>query len=822
MKKTVTFVFKLLFTLLLLGWSSNVSAYSGGGDGSVGNPYQIGTLADLAYLSDPLNSADWDKYFIQTANIDASATSGWDGGQGFLPIATFTGSYDGQGHTISGLFIDRPTMDYVGMFGATAPGIDPLVGPGIVKNLGLLSVNITGEFWVGALGGDVASSDNCYSTGTVNGASVVGGLWGSIVTGNSCFSTCTVNGSGDYVGGLGGWNNSLIYNCYASGNVTGAGSVGGLFGQNNLQVYSSYFAGVVSGTSLYGGLVGENLGGVTDCFWDKTKFPTDNGVGLGKTTAEMKIIGTYLDASLTTQWDFTKASNIWAYNGDYPFLRYETTKTPGFIWLSTASTDWAVAGNWSENAVPASGKNVYIPKESAVPSFEITAPVLNTASQAVANLTIESGGKLTIASGGQLSVAGSLTNSTGTNGLIINSGGSLSESTAGVPATVESAIVGFEWHLISAPVSNATAMMFTGKYLQELTESTNTYTDVTSDATPLTPMKGFALYGDAGYTIEYAGLLNTADQSFNYTAANQGYNLVGNPYPSSIDWNLVTKPGSLNNATYRHVNAATWATYIAGVGNPVGTERFIAPGQGFLVKATGSGTLAITTAAKAHHATQFYKTSDEVINNLVRLKVSGNGYSDEAVVRFLSDATAEFDGKYDAHKLFGDVPEAAQIYTLGSIPLAINALPETSSVPVGIHAETSGSYTLSALELKDLKYVTLEDTKTGVFTDLSVKPYTFNFTAGENEQRFVLHFSALSVKENESTVGNIYSNNQTVYINLKDQVKGDIFIYDISGKLITSKVSVQGMSEIGLSETGNYIVKVITRDNTLVKKVFIK
>ena len=383
-------------------------------------------------------------------------------------------------------------------------------------------------------------------------------------------------------------------------------------------------------------------------------------------------------------------------------------------------------------------------------------------------------------------------------------------------------MVGFEWHLISAPVSNATAMMFTGKYLQELTESTNAYTDITSDATPLTPMKGFALYGETGYTIDYIGLLNTSDQSFTYTASNQGYNLVGNPYPSSIDWNLVTKPGSLNNATYRHVNAANWATYIAGVGNPLGTEKYIAPGQGFLVKATGSGALAITAAAKAHNATQFYKNSDDVVNNLVRLKVSGNGYSDEAVVRFLSDATAQFDGKYDAHKLYGDVKEAAQIYTLGDIPLAINALPQTSSVPVGIHAETSGSYTLSALELKDLKYVTLEDTKTGVFTDLSVKPYTFNFTAGENEQRFILHFSALSVNEKESTVANIYSNNQTVYVNMKDQVKGDIFVYDISGKLITSKVSVQGTTEIGLNVTGNYIVKVITKDNTEVKKVFIK
>ena len=424
-----------------------------------------------------------------------------------------------------------------------------------------------------------------------------------------------------------------------------------------------------------------------------------------------------------------------------------------------------------------------------------------------------------------MTVAGTLTNNTGTTGLIVNSGGSLIENTAGVSGTVKTNIVGGEWHLISSPISNAVSMLFLGKYLQELNESTNSYTDITTSAVPLTPAKGFAIFDATGFTAQYAGPLNTSDKSFNYTKSGlpgEGYNLVGNPYPSSIDWDLVVKPGTLNHATYRHVNASTWATYNDGIGTPVSTEKYIAPGQGFLVQATGNGTLTFTNAAKAHNATEFYKNTNETISNLVRLQVTGNGYSDEAVVRFLSDATAEFDGNYDAHKLYGDVAEAAQIYTVGSTPLAINALPQTSSVPVGVHVGVTGTFTIAATEMKDLKYVTLEDTKTGVFTDLSVKPYTFNFTAGENEQRFVLHFSPLAVNETESVCATVYSNNQTVYVNMKDQVKGDISVYDISGKLVSSKSGVQGMNEINISTTGNYIVKVITRDNTLVRKVFIK
>ena len=143
-------------------------------------------------------------------------------------------------------------------------------------------------------------------------------------------------------------------------------------------------------------------------------------------------------------------------------------------------------------------------------------------------------------------------------------------------------------------------------------------------------------------------------------------------------------------------------------------------------------------------------------------------------------------------------------------------------MPVGIKVGTSGIYTIAATEINDLNYVTLEDTKTGVFTELAKNSYIFNFTAGENEQRFKLHFSALSMDEKMETVASIYSYQKTVYINLNGNVKGDIFIYNISGQLVTSKPSAVGMNEITLSNTGNYIVKVISKENPVVTKVYIQ
>jgi len=229
----------------------------------------------------------------------------------------------------------------------------------------------------------------------------------------------------------------------------------------------------------------------------------------------------------------------------------------------------------------------------------------------------------------------------------------------------------------------------------------------------------------------------------------------------------------------------------------------------------------LDNSVRVHSSATFYKNSEEVVHNLIRVEISGNSYTDQAVVRFLPEATAEFDGAYDAHKLYGDVPEAAQIYTMGNSELSINTLPETNIVSVGIHG-ISGTYTLAATEINDLNFVTLEDTKTGIFTELAKNPYTFNLATGENEQRFKLHFSTLGIGETGNTTANIYSHQQTVFINLNEKVKGDIFIYNIAGQLITSKPSAAGMNEIKLSNTGNYIVKVISKESSVVKKVYIQ
>ncbi|MCK4639941.1 MAG: T9SS type A sorting domain-containing protein [Candidatus Marinimicrobia bacterium] len=300
-----------------LSWQVDTSPI---GDGTSGNPYQIATLNNLYWI--PRNPGEWGKYYIQTADIDASFTSTWDSGNGFTPIGNsdikFTGSYNGQGHTIDGLFINRASTDYVGLFGNI--GFDPSAE---IYNIGVTNVDITGNDNVGGLvGWNFANStiSNCYATGSVTGNSVVGGLVG-----------------------INYYMNSTISNCYATVSVTGNSHVGGLVGGNyNSTVSNSYATGSVTGGSSFGGLVGWNNSTVENSFWDtETSGRSSSASGTGKTTAEMKTESTFTSAG----WDFTSPDNwdrVDGENGGYPHLSWQTfphtvtfTDGSGFSPIST-------------------------------------------------------------------------------------------------------------------------------------------------------------------------------------------------------------------------------------------------------------------------------------------------------------------------------------------------------------------------------------------------------------------------------------------------------------------------------------------------------
>ena len=201
--------------------------------------------------------------------LNSTLNTVWTTGRGWLPIGgtasnSFNRIFEGNGYTLSGLYIDREQSN-IGLF--TALGAD-----GEIKNVGLLDVDIeTRGTWVGGLVGlSYGNIINSYVTGVVTGHNNIGGLVGSnfkdITNSNAVVTVSGNNG----VGGLVGENNdaSNLINSYASGAVSGNWYVGGLVGENNddSNLINSYASGAVSGVHRVGGLVGRHQGRLSNTY----------------------------------------------------------------------------------------------------------------------------------------------------------------------------------------------------------------------------------------------------------------------------------------------------------------------------------------------------------------------------------------------------------------------------------------------------------------------------------------------------------------------------------------------------------------------------
>ena len=262
------------------------------------NTYTVYTADGLKAWAEAAQS-DFSLNCILAADITLPTVA--EGESNWTPIGTYdhyynryTGTFDGGGHTITGLTINQSGTDHVGLFGCIG-------GRGTVKNLTLENVNIIGHDNVGGVVGstdyDSSTVTGCTVSGTVSGNSNVGGVVGyhyaSTVSG--CTASGDVTGMGNNVGGVVGYNNSSVTACYhASGSVSGANFVGGVVGFTNHRVTACYNAsGDVMGTGdRVGGVAGYNDMGatITACYWSNYD---GNGIGANYGTGtHTKVDGT--------------------------------------------------------------------------------------------------------------------------------------------------------------------------------------------------------------------------------------------------------------------------------------------------------------------------------------------------------------------------------------------------------------------------------------------------------------------------------------------------------------------------------------------------
>ena len=259
------------------------------GKGTVDEPYQISNRAELYWFAGLVNGTlpdggkeNLSANAILTANIivntgvldenknlvSKSDLTEWE------PIgarwSSYTGTFDGQGYTISGLYFNNPHSSYVGLFGCIGAN-------GKISNVGVLD----SYFQFSGLGGGVCGVNygtvrDCKNTGSVRGFATIGGVCGlnekgGIIENSFNEGTVSVSGTGDNVqnvGGVSGNNNGTIKSCYNTASVSGQVSVGGVCGFNSVGTITNCFnEGTVSGQNIVGGVCGNGCGvTTTNCF----------------------------------------------------------------------------------------------------------------------------------------------------------------------------------------------------------------------------------------------------------------------------------------------------------------------------------------------------------------------------------------------------------------------------------------------------------------------------------------------------------------------------------------------------------------------------
>jgi hypothetical protein len=268
--------------------------------------------ADYVLMND-LDFYDDDSYDNALVN-----KSKFISGEGWMRVGSwgseFTGSFNGQGFTISHLYSNRPGVSFQGLFGR--------VDNATVSNVTMNNVTLVGHMYVGGLVGDAnyAVLLNCFTSGSIQATgNFVGGLAGRIIDGvvSQCYSTVSLSSSASLIGGLiGVMDNGVIKNCYAQGSVNGTGHhVGGLLGGNpGVLVLNCYATGSVVTDGSGGGLVGAmwGSGAVQHSFYDmQTSGKSDTGKGSGLSSVEMMSLSTFSSAG----WDIVDvgvySSQIW-------------------------------------------------------------------------------------------------------------------------------------------------------------------------------------------------------------------------------------------------------------------------------------------------------------------------------------------------------------------------------------------------------------------------------------------------------------------------------------------------------------------------------
>lgn len=453
---------------------------------------------------------------------------------------------------------------------------------------------------------------------------------------------------------------------------------------------------------------------------------------------------------------------------------------------------------------------------------------LNTDFTISNNLTINLGKKMTISPGKTLSISGSIINNAGSSGFILQSNNtgtaSLIHNSNNIGATLQRYISGETeaWHFLSSPVSNqsisetwtpsGTYGNGTGYDLYVWHEPTfcwiyrldNTSTINWNTVHPgavFTPGRGYLYsFQEANPTKEFVGNLNNGTIScpvyFSATDLNlKGFNLIGNPYPSSIDWqsasgwsrsNLALSAGGFDmwiwNPTANNYGVFNSST---GVGTN-GISRYIAPTQGFFVLAASSGNLVMDNNVRVQNTIDWFKHSNLQDQNISLTVESEDGYgADEVMIDFGYPANEK-----GTKKLFSNSSIAPSLYmgskgNYQSVQYLTNII-NTPKVPLIFNAGKSGFYKLRGkFDNNEFEILSLKDRKTNTVHNFKESnTYRFQALTTDDANRFELKFTADN-NIDFAIPAKVFSFEKKLVIDLTlISEETELYVYDLVGRLV--------------------------------------
>ncbi len=528
----------------------------------------------------------------------------------------------------------------------------------------------------------------------------------------------------------------------------------------------------------------------------------------------------------------------------------------GPMWTGTTSIDWSVGSNWSKGVVPTSSDSAII---AAYPSNQphITASVGSPTT--IDNINVRNGASLTVDAGKALTVYENL-NSDGTvlvEADASNIGSLITEGTISgsgdfkmeqyLTGTGGGTPTGLFWYT-GSPITDATAATYnvsSGNRLWWADETTTSYPGITAGATALSPMTGYIARVGADGTFTFSGsayntgnISNTNITRTGTTANSRGYNLIANPYPSTLSWDNATRTNLRPTLWYRTHQGSTMTYDTYNAESHVGTNNNgngevtgdIPPTQAFWVRVPTdgqTGQLAFTDAMRSHTGwSSIYRLAAE--EGTVRLSVSNADLSDETIILFNTDAQNGYDD-FDSQKFWAGASVPQLYTTVGTDSLVINGLESIAANPIvdlGIKIPSQGEHTITATDITVVEDVYLEDRLLAVFQNLTLDPtYDFTEDAGNIPTRFALHFgiTITDIDDSHTFRTQVFSSGNDVNIILSEEVEnGMATVYDMAGKLIATEAINSTRNTFRLNTaSGIYMVQVSSDKGTSTHKVLV-